>query len=123
MPVNGVTSYDELVVSGAGETTLEEDNLADAIELLPLIEEMDEAQIAEMLDYLTLFDDYNFELVDLRGVRSIVDNGIDPFDDTLSTVLFELERNSGADAVASLNLLETADLVNNRGQLQQISVC
>lgn len=111
------TIFDDLVELVAEETTLEGDNLVNAIESVPLIETMDDAQITELLDYLTLFNAYEFELVDLRGVRSLIDNGIDPFDEELTSILVELEENSGADAVLALSSLQSANLVNKRGQL------
>ena len=111
------SAFQELIELAAGQTTLEGDDLDTAVEQLEIIGEMDEAQITEMLSYLTLSGEYNFELVDLRGIRTITTNEIDPFDEELSAILSELEANSGADAVDALNLLQTADLVNNRGRV------
>ena len=109
--------FDDLVDLGAGETELSENDLEDAIELLPLIADMSGEQLTEMLSYLTLFDEYNFQLVDLRGAREITSENINPFDQEFVDVLNELEATSGADAVFALNLLETADLVNQRGSV------
>ncbi|MGB7340077.1 MAG: ABC transporter permease [Phototrophicaceae bacterium] len=106
------TIYEALIDLGDGQTELVGDDLADAIDRLPLIAEMTADQRAEMLTYLALLDDYNFDLEDLRGARTITLNGINPFDEDLTTVLLELEENSGGDAVAALVLLQQADLVN-----------
>lgn len=107
--------FDDLVELGANQTELAGNDLDDAIELLPLIADMSAEQISEMLSYLTLSADYEFELVDLRGARKITTENIDPFDAEFVAVLNELEVTSGADAVFALNLLQTADLVNERG--------
>lgn len=109
------TIFDSLVELGGDARTLAGDDLDDAIALLPLIAEMSDEQITEMLSYLTLFDEYDFELVDLRGARTIVSENIDPFDTEFIAVLNELEASNGATAVFALNLLETADLVDERG--------
>ncbi|MEO1287869.1 MAG: ABC transporter permease [Chloroflexota bacterium] len=111
------TIYDDLTNLTEGLTELTGDDLADAIDLLPLVESMSEEQITEMLEYLALFDSYGFELADLRGARTIVNNNVDPFDETLTSVLIELDENSGGDAVNALNLLETADLTNQRNRV------
>ena len=108
------TTLEELVDIGSGQTELSEADLEDAIALLPLISDMDAAQISEMLSYLTIFDDYSFELVDLRGARALVVNGIDPSDEALTTTLAEIDEINGTNAVLALNLLEEADLVNQR---------
>lgn len=106
--------YDDLVDLGAGQSALTDVDLDDAIEILPAIADMDEAQISELLGYLTFFDDYDFELVDLRGARVITEQNLDPFDATLSEGLEDIEANNGGDAVTAYNLLENADLLDQR---------
>ena len=91
--------FDELVSLGADQTELAEDDLAAAIEFLPLIEEMTDEQFSQMLIYLTLFDDYGFEVVDLRGARSITVSGVDPFDEDLTATLRDIEENNATDAI------------------------
>ncbi|GAB5493869.1 MAG: hypothetical protein Phog2KO_40840 [Phototrophicaceae bacterium] len=109
--------FDSLVDLGAGETALSDTALNEAIELLPLVADMSAEQLTEMLTYLSLFDEYSFELVDLRGVRTIVTENIDPFDQEFVTVLNELDTTNGADAVFALNLLETANLADKRAAI------
>lgn len=109
--------FDSLVDLGAGETALSDTTLNEAIELLPLVADMSAEQLTEMLTYLSLFDEYSFELVDLRGVRTIVTENIDPFDQEFVTVLNELDTTNGADAVFALNLLETANLADKRAAI------
>lgn len=111
------STFEDLVELGAELETLEGDDLADAIERYPAIEDMTDDQRAELLGYLALFAEYEFELVDLRGARAIVTNGVDPFDSELFTGLRNLDEDNAADAVTALNLLEEADLVSERDAL------
>lgn len=110
-------TFDELVVIGADQTELVGDDLAEASEFLPLIAGMTPEQITEMLVYLTLFDDYNFEVVDLRAARAITVTSINPFDEELTTTLQDIEAKNATDAIFALDLLESADLVNQRARI------
>lgn len=111
------TAFGELLDIGAGQSEITGNDLEDAVEILPAIADMPPQQISELLTFLTLFDDYNFELVDLRGVRNLEITGIDPFDADLMNILDELNGNNGTDSVFALNRLEQAGLVNERGAI------
>ncbi|MEL7432874.1 MAG: ABC transporter permease, partial [Chloroflexota bacterium] len=112
-------TYDDLVALATDleSDTLADDALADAIELYPAVETMTAEQQSELLGYLRLFDAYDFALVDLRGIRAIVDNGIDPFDSELFISLNALDEANAAAAINALTTLEEAELVNQRGAI------
>jgi ABC-type uncharacterized transport system permease subunit len=105
---------DTLVRIGAGETTLDSDDLEDVTEIWPGFADLDDEQLAEALSYLTLVEDYRLEIDNLRGLRVVVTSGVDAFDPKINSLLREMDENNGADAVASLQLLDAADLVDDR---------
>jgi general nucleoside transport system permease protein len=50
----------------------------------------------------------------LRGFRTIATIGIDPFDNNSNTIMTEIQDRNGTGAVLALNLLDEADMVNER---------
>ncbi|MGJ3239208.1 MAG: ABC transporter permease [Anaerolineae bacterium] len=107
-------AFDALIALGAGEDQLSEEALEEASDLLPLIAEMDAAQLSELLAYLAIFDEYGFELEALRGARIISTENVDPFDEGLISVLTALNTDNGMAAVTAYTQLETANLINHR---------
>lgn len=105
---------DQLIRIGGGETSLEADDLADAAEIWPAIIEINDEELSETLRYITVIEDYDITISALRGFRIISTIEIDPFDKDSNAQLIEIQGSNGSDAVSALNLLDEADMVNER---------
>jgi simple sugar transport system permease protein len=107
-------NIDRLVRIGGGKTSLSEADLADLAEIWPEILELSDEQVSEALSYITFIKDYNLFVTSLRGFRMIASIELNPLDTESNTILTEIKTNNGSDAVFALNLLDQADMVDER---------
>ena len=98
----------------------DEDELEDAIEIYPALATLDTAQLAQALDYLVIIEEYSINVEVLRGFRVIEQTDIDLLDESVQSVLLEIEDiSSGAnvspvDAVLALQELDDLGLSDQR---------
>ncbi len=98
----------------------DEDELEDVIEIYPALETLDTAQLAQALDYLVIIDEYSITVEVLRGFRVVEQTDIDLLDDSVQSVLLEIEDISSGenvspvDAVLALQELDDLGLSDQR---------
>lgn len=110
-------AIDRLVRIAGGETSLTEKQIADAAEILPEITDFNEEQLSQALEYITLIEKYNLTITALRGMRLIANLNIDPFNASSNAIWTNIEADNGVDAVYALNLLDQANMVDERAAL------
>lgn len=96
---------------------LEADELEDMSALWAGITDLSEEQLADALNYLVLIDNYRIDLDTLRGFRVINAINFDPFDTQTVNTLEALDEAGAADAVFALNQLDELGLTEQRQAL------